>query len=92
MIEPSDMERAEWPDTTRQYVEDLEALLTRRFGRGEVHISEALEISDNLGHLIQAEQIDVVHRVQEEVEQVHGVGSIILALRALAGAYRRLKC
>lgn len=91
MIEPSDYERAGWSETTWQYVEDLEALLARYFERNEIHIAEALEISDEIGELIQKQHINEVQRVQGTIEQKHGAGSIILALRALAGAYRRLK-
>lgn len=55
--------------------------------RSEIHIQEALKISDRLGSLLFCD----TQKTQEIIEQEYGKRSLVLALRALAGAYRRLK-
>ncbi len=61
----------------------------KTFERCEIHITEALAMSDTLGELIKTPGLNDLAFIQAELDRLHGDGSTFLALRALAGAYRR---
>lgn len=62
----------------------------KTFERCEIHIAEALAMSDDLGKLIKTPGSNDLASIQAELDRLYGDGSIFLALRALAGAYRRV--
>ena len=69
------------------FLPNKENNMTKRFKVMEVHTKTALQISDEIGPEF-AKGNSNYRQIQLAIEKKYGYGSVMLALRALAGAYR----
>jgi hypothetical protein len=59
--------------------------------RMEVHIKNAVAISDKAGEMFSSDPKLPVAEIVRRIEEEEGTGAILLALREMVGAYNRQK-